>query len=149
MLKQFYFKQFSLANKKKFSFKQFTLPQLRSLNTKTVLFQAIQFSVSTYFSSIWVIDGTLSAATNPGQSGPGNDGIEEVLHISQRSSITGTSPSDCLMLYPGLSLRGLTPLHRCNRCILQPQPIGQYTDLNVKTLLFRCQNFFFKQFSLA
>ena len=42
----------------------------------------------------------LSGATTPGQSGPGSNGNEEVLHISQSSSITGTSPSDCLGLYP-------------------------------------------------
>ena len=36
-----------------------------------------------------------------------------MLSIPQSSSITGTSPS------------GLTPLQRCSRCILQPQPTGQ------------------------
>ena len=53
--------------------------------SKTVLFQTIQFSISTQFSmstrfsSIW-------------------------LRIPQSSSITGTSPSDCLVLYTGHSL---------------------------------------------
>ena len=47
------------------------------------------------FSSIWPIDMTLSGATTPGQSGLGSDGNEGVLHIPQRSSITGTSSSDC------------------------------------------------------
>ena len=37
------------------------------LNVKTVLFQVIQFSISTYFSSIWPIDRTLSGATTPSQ----------------------------------------------------------------------------------
>ena len=46
-----------------------------------VLFQAIQFSISTQFSSIWLIDRTLSGATTPGQSGPGSDDNEGVLHI--------------------------------------------------------------------
>ena len=41
---------------------------------KTVLFLTIQFSISTQFSSIWPIDRTLSGATTPGHSGPGNDG---------------------------------------------------------------------------
>ena len=36
------------------------------------------------------MDRALSGATTPGQSGPG--------------SITGTSPSDCLVSYPGDSL---------------------------------------------
>ena len=31
---------------------------------------------------------------------------------------------------------GLTPLQRSSRCILQPQSTGQYTELNVKTVLF-------------
>ena len=71
---------------------------------KTVLFQAIQFTISTKFSSIWPIDKTLSGATTPGQSGPGSDAKEGLLRISQSSSITGTSPSDCLMSYHGHSL---------------------------------------------
>ena len=49
MSKQFYFKQFSLA-------------LVRSLNIKTAQFQVIQFIISTQFSSIWPIDGTLSGA---------------------------------------------------------------------------------------
>ena len=66
-----------------------------------VLFQAIQLSISIQFSSIWPIDRTLSSATTPGQSGPGSDGNEEVLHIPQSSRFTGASPSDCLVSYPG------------------------------------------------
>ena len=41
---------------------------------KIVLFQTIQFSISTQFSSIWPIDKILSVATTPDQSGPGSDG---------------------------------------------------------------------------
>ena len=41
----------------------------------------------------------LSGATTAGQSGPGSDGNEGVLHIPQSSSTTGTSPSDCLVSY--------------------------------------------------
>ena len=74
------------------------------LNVKTVLFQIIQFSISTYFSSICPIDRTLSDATTSDQSEPGSDGNEGVLRISQSSSITGTSPSDFLVLYPWHSL---------------------------------------------
>ena len=43
---------------------------------KTVLFQTIQFCISAQFSSIWPIDRTLSGATTPSQSGPGSDGNE-------------------------------------------------------------------------
>ena len=63
--------------------------------SKTVLLQTIQFSISTQFSSIYPIDRTLSGATTPGQSGPGSNDNEEVLYISQSSSITGTSPLNC------------------------------------------------------
>ena len=71
--------------------------------------------------------GRLSCATTPGKSGPGSDGNEGVLCIPQSSSITGTSPLDCLMSYPSHSLvgGGLNPLQRSSRCIQQPQPNGQ------------------------
>ena len=51
----------------------------------------------------------LSGATTPGQSGPGSDANTGVLRIPQRSSIAGTSPSDCLVSYPGHSLGGSYP----------------------------------------
>ena len=71
------------------------------------------------------IDRTLSDATTPGQSGPGSDGNEGVLHIPQSSNIAGTSPSDCLVSLSGHSLGGgLTPLQRSSQCILQPWPTG-------------------------
>ena len=41
-----------------------------------------------------------------GQSGTRNNGNEGVLCIPQSYSITGASPSDCLVSYPGHSLRG-------------------------------------------
>ena len=65
--------------------------------SKTVLFQTIQFSISTLFSSIWSIDWTLSGATTPGQSGSGSDGNEGVVRIPQISSIIETSPSNFLV----------------------------------------------------
>ena len=104
---------------KELYFKQFSLEYVRSLSLKTVLFQAIQFSISTQFSSIWPIDRTLSGATTPGKSWPGSDGNEWVLRIRRSSNITGTSlldylvSSDCL----GHSLGGRTPLQRCSRSI--------------------------------
>ena len=54
------------------------------------------------FICIW----PLSGATTSGQSGPGSDGNKGVLCIPQSSSLTGTSPSDCLGSYPGHSLGG-------------------------------------------
>ena len=63
--------------------------------SKTVLFQTIQFSIITLFTSIWPIDRTLSDATSPGQSEPGSNGNEGLIRISQSSSITEVSPWDC------------------------------------------------------
>ena len=51
-------------------------------------------------SSIRIIGRTLSSATTSGHGGSGSDGRKGVLYISQRSSITGTSPSDCFVSYP-------------------------------------------------
>ena len=65
------------------------------------IFQTIQFSISTQLSSIWPIDKILSVATTPSQSEPGNDSNKGVLCIAQISSITGASPSDCLMSHLG------------------------------------------------
>ena len=108
------------------------------LNVKMVLFQTIQFSIEkqfhfkwfslawVQFSSIWPIDRTLSGATTLGHSGPGSDGIKWVLCIPQSSSITGVSPSDCSVLYPGHSfVGGLTPQQISSWCILQPRPTGR------------------------
>ena len=47
------------------------------------------------------MDGTTPGATTPGQSGPRSDGNKAVLHIPQSSRITGNSPLDCLVSYPG------------------------------------------------
>ena len=80
-------------------------------NVKTVLFQAILFGISIQFSSIWLIDRTLSGATPLTQSGLGSDGNEGVPRIPQNSSVTGTS--DCFVSYP---------LQRSSWCILQPPP---------------------------
>ena len=86
---------------KQFYFEQFRLAWVRSLHVKTVLFQAIQFGISTLFSSICHIDRTLSGATIQGHSEPRRDGNERVFYIPQSSSITGTLPSDFLISYPG------------------------------------------------
>ena len=47
-----------------------------------------------------------------GQSEPGNDGNEGILRIPQSSSITGTSPSDCFVSFPGHSFSGVLPFWR-------------------------------------
>ena len=60
-------------------------------------------------SSIWPIDRTLTGATKPGYSGPESNGNEGVLHIPQSSSISGASPSDCLVSYLGHLLEEFYP----------------------------------------
>ena len=47
-----------------------------------------------------------------GQSEPGSNGNEGVLHIPQSSSIAWTSPSDYLVSYAGHSLGVVLPLYR-------------------------------------
>ena len=69
---------------------------------------------------------TLSGATTLGQSGAGSNGNKGVLHIPQSSSAAGTSPSDCLVSYPGHSLGG-------GQCILQSQLTGQIFFLSLYT----------------
>ena len=55
------------------------------LNDQTVLIKIIQVRLFCFMSPI---DRTLSGATPPGQSGPGNDGNEKILPIPQTFSIT-------------------------------------------------------------
>ena len=47
------------------------------------------------------MDRTKSDATDQGLSGRGSNGNKGVFRIPQSSSITGISPSDCLVSYPG------------------------------------------------
>ena len=67
----------------------------KSIFIHTDLFQTIQVSISTLFSSIWSIVRTVPSTTTPGQNRPGNNGNERVLRIPQSSSISGSWPSDC------------------------------------------------------
>ena len=78
-------------------------------DTKTVLIQTIDFRISIEFSSIWPVDRTLSGATILGQNEPGSDCNEGVLRIPRSYSVTGTSPSDCLLSNPGESSWGSYP----------------------------------------
>ena len=54
----------------------------------------------------------LSGATTLGQSGPESDGNEGVLCVTQGSSITEASPTDCFVSYLGQSLEGILSLCR-------------------------------------
>ena len=75
----------------------------------------------------------LSDAITTDQSGPGSNGNEGVLRIPQSSSIAGTSPSDCLVSYPGHSLGGgVLPL--CREAIdvfYSPSRQGKKTKKNM------------------
>ena len=68
----------------------------------------------------------LSGTPIPGQWGPGSNVNGGVLCNRQSYSNNETSASDCLVSYSGHSLGDLTPLQRCSRRILLPQPTGQH-----------------------
>ena len=55
---------------------------------------------------------TLPSATTPGQSEPGSDGNEGVIHIPQSSSITGASPLLFLVSYQDIRWEGILTLCR-------------------------------------
>ena len=79
---------------------------------------------------------TLSGATTPGQNGPGSDGNEGVLRIPQSSSITGTSPSDCLVSYPGHSLwEGVTLSREAVGVFYSPSRVGKLILSVSKTIV--------------
>ena len=67
------------------------------------------------------MDGILTGITNPVQSGFESNGNERVLNISQ-SSRTGASQLDAVYFHTRDTSweKGLTPLQRYSRCILQP-----------------------------
>ena len=74
----------------------------------------------------------------PGQSGPESDGNEGLVDIPKSSSITGTSPSDCLVSYPGQSFVGvLIPLQRSSQCILLLHPTVQAVIRKDSASLFK------------
>ena len=67
---------------------------------------------------------TLTGSTSPGQSGPGSNGNEGVLHISKALSLEPYHHQRILNHVRTLVGGGLTLLQRCTRCILQPQTTG-------------------------
>ena len=95
------------------------------------------------FISIWPIDRTLSGATTVDQSEPGSDSNEGVLCFTQCFSITGPSPSDCLVSYSGHSLMVgvILPLYRgtvdwANRGVRTPTKSILNTKLNLVVKLW-------------
>ena len=109
------------------------------------------------------IDRALSGDSTPAQSGPGSDGNKRVLHIPHSSSITETSPSDCLVSYPGLSLWVGTYLSSEVQSVYYTVTADWVIHrVNVKTVLFQiiqfsistqfwCQTLLFRaiQFSIS
>ena len=89
-------KCFQVLNNNSIKYQSFVYTQL---NVKTVLFQTIQFSISTQFSFIWPIDRTISRATTPSQNGLGSDGNKGEQRIPQTFNVTEVSLSDYLALY--------------------------------------------------
>ena len=72
--------------------------------SKIVLFQAIQFSMSSQFSFISPIDKTLSGPSTQVQSGPESDDNKGVHRFHYSVSSTEALPLDCLASYLGHSL---------------------------------------------
>ena len=65
-----------------------------SYMSKTVLFETIQFSISTQFNSIRTIHRTQSGVITTEQSGPGNDSNEGDCRI-HRLQLCKDSPNEC------------------------------------------------------
>ena len=88
---------------------------------------------------IWPIEKTLLGATSSGKSELGSDSYDGVLRIPQSSSITGVSPSDCLVSYLGHLLEGsLNPLQWCSWCIPQlPTGLVKYVLNSVSGGFFK------------
>ena len=91
------------------------------------------------FSSIEPIDRALSDATILHQCGPGSNDNEGVLRIPQGSSITGTSPSDCLVSYSGHSLEGGSYPSVEKQLVYSTTPADWAN--NRKGRAFKCQKF--------
>ena len=84
------------------------------------------------------MDRALSGDSTPGLGEPGSDGNEGVLDIAQSSSITETSPSDCLVSYPGhSSVVGVLPLYRgAVGVFYSPSRLGNFLFSNECVLTF-------------
>ena len=82
--------------------------------------------------------GPLLGAITPGQSGPGIDGNEGVLHIPQSSRTAGTSPSDCLVSTPGHWLVGGSYLSAEKQSVYSTAPADCAKD-HVRSYLYRIE----------
>ena len=87
------------------------------------------------------MDRALSGATISDHNGPGSNGNEEAFRIPQRPSIIGTSPSDCLVSYPGHSLGESYPTAEVQSVYSTAQADWVIRRVNVKTVLFQIIQF--------
>ena len=78
----------------------FCYPHHLQLNVKIVLFQTIQFDISTQFSSIWPMGSTLLAATTLGQSGPGSHGNDTKQSNGEASVMLEVAANRVLSIWP-------------------------------------------------
>ena len=84
----------------------------------------------------------LSGATIHCQKGLGSSGKERVLRIPPSSSIPGTSPSDCLISYPGHFL-GWSYSSAEEQSVYSTAPSDRAIDR------FKCQNSFISDNSVC
>ena len=112
-----------------------------SFNVKTVPFQTIQFSISMQFVLFNPLIGPSQVLPFwARESGPGTNGNEGVFCNPQSSSITGTSPSDCLVSYPGHWLGIVSPLGReAVGVFYTPSRLGKAKTI-YNTCVFICTN---------
>ena len=105
---------------------------MRSLYVNTV-----QFSIDTHFKcknsklfklplgSVRPIDRTLSGATHWARVDLGTMAMKELSAFTKARAIVEPHHQIVLCHKQDTRWKGFTPLQRCSRCILQPQPTGQ------------------------
>ena len=99
----------------------------KELKLKSVLFQAIQISVSTQFCATWPRYKTLPGATTSGQTGTGIKSIKGYFLFPKALTLLECHHQ---IVYCHIQDTrwggGLNPLHKCSRCIQQHQSIGLF-----------------------
>ena len=83
---------------------QWVLISNNSIYHKSFVFT--QFKCQTF-----LFDSFISGPITPSQSRPRSDGNKGILRIPLSSSITGASPTYCLMSYPGYSSAGMQSVY--------------------------------------
>ena len=101
------------------------------LNVKTVLFQTIQLSISTQFSSIWHIDRTLWVKVDLGAMA-----MKEYSTFPNAPTLLEPHHQIVLCHIQDIRWGSLTPLQRSSRSIPQPQPTGQTSYKNCESYKF-------------